>query len=142
MHLRITSSVQLVWTGLFALLVIPRAVDVQSSSSLINGILAVILVALAVGCFRGHALCWGPVAVIGILIVSKWLPMVAHNIYLMYWTDDPLFHESPGTGVVVLLYGAFFVVSPIAIAFLFCVEMFVLKWMDRVQSANDSCPQG
>jgi hypothetical protein len=121
--LKIAKSVLIFWAAPFALLTIPQLFGEQSLVRILYALAAVILLASAIGCIKNIRWCWWPVVGIGMLSICRWLPMVAHNFHRMYWADDQLYHDSPGTGIIVMLYAAVFVIPPAIIILCLSVEL-------------------
>jgi hypothetical protein len=122
MVLNAAKFVLVVWAALFALLAIPQLFREQTLERVLHEVAAVGLLASTIGCLRNVRWCWWPVVGIGVFSIGRWLPMVAHNFYRMVWVDDQLFHDSPGTGIIVMLYAAVFVIPPVIVMLCLGVE--------------------
>ena len=115
MAFNIAVNLQLAWSVVVALIVVPAAIDYPSSIRICSAVFSLLLLGGAKGCRSGVWQCWLLTTTATFFILYQWLPRIAYNLYLMYWIDHPLFHESPGTGLVVLVYLLIFIIPPFAI---------------------------
>ena len=115
MAFNIAVNLQLAWSVVIALIVIPAAIDSPSTIRLYSAAFSLLLLGGAKGCKSGAWQCWVLTTTATFFTLYQWLPRIAYNLYLMSWIDHPLFHESPGTGLVVLVYFFIFIIPPFAI---------------------------
>lgn len=106
------AEVQFIWAIFFALLTIPAALDEPTSNRILHAACGAVLLFSAVGCRSNLRWCWYSAVGIEVFLIVHWLPYVVFNLSGMPEIDEPLYHESPGSGLVVLLHGVMFVLAP------------------------------
>lgn len=105
-------QLNLVWSGVLLAMILPNTVaNFPAIVPLIVLGLALLHLGVSILAVRRNRIALRLVIVAPVLAILRWLPVVVIN-WWMYEAGDPLFQDSPGVNIIVVLIAIVFVIPP------------------------------